>query len=85
MHLRILPRHTPFHWIIDSSLCATPVEISCTDFEANGPVPDTVYHDFWSLGQSLYLPFDDVACVFDGKHKILLGNSLVEGSNTSYA
>ena len=80
MHLRILPSHTTFHWIIDSSLCATSVEISCTDFKANGSVPDSVYHDFWSLGQSLHLPFDDVASVFDGKHKILLENSPVEGS-----
>ena len=70
MHLRILPSHTTFHWIIDSPLCATSVEISSSDFEANGSIPDTVHHDFWSLGQSLHLPFDDVASVSDGKHNI---------------
>ena len=83
MHLRILPSHTTFHWIIDSPLCATSVEISSSDFEANGSIPDTVHHDFWSLGQSLHLPFDDVASVSDGKHYISFGNSPMKGTTNA--
>ena len=80
MHLCFLPSHTTFHWIIDSSLCATSVKISSSNFEADGSVPDTFYHDFRSMGQSLHLPFDDVASVSDGKHYISFGNSPMKGT-----